>query len=224
MWNFWDKIYCINLDRRPDRWQECIKEFNRIGLPLEKVTRFSAIDMKHGGMGCYASHITVMEDALVNNYQRTLILEDDVMFLDEGLNNLSKAISYLQNIEWDVFFVGLRVGGNLYRITDYLYKPTQGSCTHAIGYTPKALRLCLNSLQKQFKRNQPPYYFVPIDSVGIYNYICSLQCFCSYPLVAVQRAGYSDLHNAFVDYVKDTIYEYNIKYEVHEIPSNVFET
>ena len=79
MWEFWDKIYCINLDRRPDRWQECLIEFDRLKL-TNFINRFSGIDMAHGGMGCYASHIAVMEEAIKNNYEHVLILEDDVKF------------------------------------------------------------------------------------------------------------------------------------------------
>ena len=30
--NFFDKTFCVNLDRRMDRWEECLFEFNKYNL------------------------------------------------------------------------------------------------------------------------------------------------------------------------------------------------
>ena len=58
--DFFEKIYCINLDHRHDRWEECCKIFNEYGMS-DKVERFSAIQYKHknplyskamGQLGC----------------------------------------------------------------------------------------------------------------------------------------------------------------------------
>ena len=38
---YFDKIICINLDRRKDRWDHSLKQFRKIGL---NVKRYSAID------------------------------------------------------------------------------------------------------------------------------------------------------------------------------------
>ena len=38
--NYFDKVYCINLDDRKDRWEECVDEFNKIDA-LNDVERFS---------------------------------------------------------------------------------------------------------------------------------------------------------------------------------------
>ena len=37
MKNYFDKIYCINLDSRPERWDECLVEFNKLELEVERV-------------------------------------------------------------------------------------------------------------------------------------------------------------------------------------------
>ena len=43
--NFFDKTFCVNLDRRLDRWEECLFEF--IGLPLltEKIYHKLTLDL-----------------------------------------------------------------------------------------------------------------------------------------------------------------------------------
>ena len=204
MWEFWDKIYCINLDRRPDRWQECLVEFEKLKL-TNFITRFSGIDMAHGGMGCYASHIAVMKEAI--NYDHVLILEDDVEFFID-LATLEKSFNDLMRQDWDVFFVGTRPKGIIKKITENLTKIGGGSCTHAIGYNKKALNLCYQSLVEQYKKNNPPHYFVPIDNVGVYEHISKLNCFSPYPLACVQRKSYSDLRNEITDFGQDNLKEY----------------
>lgn len=54
--DFFDEIFCINLDRRADRWELAQKEFNKLGI-LNKVTRFSAIENAHAEKGCFESHL-----------------------------------------------------------------------------------------------------------------------------------------------------------------------
>ena len=40
--NLFDKIYCINLDKRKDKWEECKKEFEKFSI--DSVCRISALD------------------------------------------------------------------------------------------------------------------------------------------------------------------------------------
>ncbi len=55
---FFDKIYCINLDERQDRWVSAKKEFELIGV--SNYERFSAIKNDIGHIGCRDSHIEVI--------------------------------------------------------------------------------------------------------------------------------------------------------------------
>jgi hypothetical protein len=93
------KAFCINLDRSKDRWQRSVKEFQRIGLEVE---RFSAVDGKlvdkqqvikqgllspnfiemdkPGAIGCLLSHIGIWKLAVERKTPWTLILEDDCRF------------------------------------------------------------------------------------------------------------------------------------------------
>ena len=43
--DYFDKIFCINLDSRPDRWEQVQKEFDKVGI-LDRVERFSALIKK----------------------------------------------------------------------------------------------------------------------------------------------------------------------------------
>src|SRR5688572_498365 len=89
--SYFDKIFCINLDRRTDRWEESLKEFNKYNLDVE---RFPAIDGKELNLSdkvkltpaekaCSMSHHTILKRMIENNWNRILILEDDVAFIDD---------------------------------------------------------------------------------------------------------------------------------------------
>ena len=56
--NYFDRVYCINLDERKDRWEECVDEFNKIDA-LNDVERFSAVEHERGIAGCTLSHYEI---------------------------------------------------------------------------------------------------------------------------------------------------------------------
>ena len=63
--DFFDAIFCINLDKRPDRWIHAQEQFKKIGI-LDKVKRFSAIERKDGRLGCIKSHLEIIKYAQKN--------------------------------------------------------------------------------------------------------------------------------------------------------------
>jgi len=78
----YDKVYCINLDRRPDRFAE----FNRnvidgLGIDKNIFERISAIDTSSknmsGAIGCNLSHLKIWKDMIDNGYESALVFEDD---------------------------------------------------------------------------------------------------------------------------------------------------
>jgi GR25 family glycosyltransferase involved in LPS biosynthesis len=88
--NYFEKIYCINLSERTDRWNHVTNEFNKIGCSVERV---EAVDGKRlpivsnqinpGEVGAYLSHMNLLKYIIDNNIQTALIFEDDVIFCDD---------------------------------------------------------------------------------------------------------------------------------------------
>lgn len=102
-----DLVVYINLDIRTDRRDEMEAELARVGVPKEKILRWSATrNRKNGALGCTMSHIAVLEyiQTLPVNIKSVLILEDDFNFIDNlGLvrDSLSKVHTLLPP-DWDV--------------------------------------------------------------------------------------------------------------------------
>ena len=86
-----DTIYCINLNRREDRWEQ----FKTLWDPLDlKIEKFSAVDAHNisfeegsyrnddefhskSSLACALSHIQVLERAIYSGHKEILVLEDD---------------------------------------------------------------------------------------------------------------------------------------------------
>src|SRR5713226_781545 len=131
---FPDQI-CINLDRRPDRWEKMRSRFSESGI--DRVLRFPAIDGSSveipsawqsfpGAYGCLQSHLAIVENACKKALPSVLIFEDDVV-LDPDLDaNFARYVKQLP-ADWDMLFFGaihgqplIKVAGNIIRITHSL--------------------------------------------------------------------------------------------------------
>src|ERR1700686_380480 len=82
---------CINLDRRPERWERMRERFAKVGLG--SVERVAAVDggklavpaawpESAGAYGCLQSHLAVVRQARAQNRESVLIIRDDGLFAD----------------------------------------------------------------------------------------------------------------------------------------------
>lgn len=105
---------CINLDRRPDRWVEMQKKFERHGI--RDVRRFSALDGRqqavppewtstNGAYGCLLSHLNVVDEARRLGAPSVLIFEDDVVFDARFQENFRVYFDQLPR-DWDMLHFG----------------------------------------------------------------------------------------------------------------------
>jgi len=110
-----DKIYFINLDRRPDRYEHFLKQCNDNNIDFSKIERYSAldgniyqfskeekdmfknVDYRTQGyckkiMGNQLSHYYILKDMINRNYKNIIIFQDDVIFRKDFSKELDKVI------------------------------------------------------------------------------------------------------------------------------------
>ncbi len=113
-----DMVYYINLDKRKDRNEHVINQLKKAAITDNKITRYTAIDgdtysfsdeeldlfkkadfmhtpSSKKMMGNQLSHFSIFKDMLKNNYDKVLILQDDVVLREnfiEQFNNVSNSI------------------------------------------------------------------------------------------------------------------------------------
>ena len=108
-----DRVYCINMDKRPDRWKQAQVEFKKIGIE-DDVIRWSGIENADGNLGCTLSHKTLIEHCKSEGYSKVLIFEDDVLFVETDTSKLEEAFDELNMIgNWDLFYIGVTMSPQL---------------------------------------------------------------------------------------------------------------
>lgn len=146
--DYFDAVYVINLDRRPDRLEQFLA-----GLPddwpFKVPERVRAIDGKkvgspdffsagNGAWGCLRTHTRLVENALNNDYRRILIFEDDATFRDGFTEKVKTFLANMPgNGEWDMLYLGgqhLREkAGKPHRVNEHVYQPFNVNRTHAMA-------------------------------------------------------------------------------------------
>lgn len=114
------KIYFINLDRRPDRYEHFLKQCYENEIEFSKVKRFKALDGKTYNftndekklfkdvdyrtqtyskkiMGNQLSHYYILQEMIKNRYKYILIFQDDIVFRKQFVNELENVIKNIPN-------------------------------------------------------------------------------------------------------------------------------
>lgn len=119
---YFDKIFCINLDRSPDRWAHVQMEAARFGFT--QIERFRGYDfhewdglpdhlrfsMNSAMCGCSHSHAGIFHLIAHHGWDKVLVLEDDFEILhDDFLERFDRTVRYVPD-DWDIFYLGAHYG------------------------------------------------------------------------------------------------------------------
>jgi hypothetical protein len=189
--DFFEEIFCINLDRRKDRWVESLKEFDKVGI-TERVRRFSGFESEIGWEGCSRSHRFVWELAREWGLKNVLIFEDDVQFKPNAEENLRNSLSQLNS--WDWLFLGCNLINGAKRVSEFLIKPNGAFALHAYA------------INMQVFSNHTVYADLHdsnrVDVCVNHGVVKNkdIKCYATYPMIATQRPSMSDIENWNADY------------------------
>lgn len=212
--DYFDKIYCLNLDRRSDKWNNVKLKFDKLGI---NVHRFSAVDgndipdyelekytkINKYEVGCMLSHYSIIKDAKKNNYKRILIFEDDVQFIMNFNDEFKKSIVQLPN-DWKLFYLG----GSQYQWEDlefyknfYYTKHTDGTFAYSIDHS-----IFDEILNDHIINNKPIDY--KLWDIQLKNYKKSFTCF---PNIVIADVSESDIREG-----REETHKFKVKWNLAE--------
>lgn len=210
---FFDKVYCINLSERPDRWNECLKNFQK--YEIDNYERIDAIKVeaklppkRKGQIGCALSFSKCFEEIKKNNYKQVLIFEDDFEFKYDKNNTfekLNKALNELPQ-NWDSLFLGGTVINDygIFPIQKYshnLLKLQSAHCLHAVAFSQQGVDKIFKYFNEQSDwRLQLINNFEAIDMFFAKYYQNETNSFLTSDLLCYQRVNASNIENAVYDY------------------------
>lgn len=193
--DFFHGIYCINLDKRVDRWKAVQEEFEKIGIK-DKVNRFSAVENSDGRIGCIKSHLEILKIARKNSLKNVLVFEDDVVFINDTLNTLNKSIKQI-NMDWKLFYLGANTHEKLTKITKNIVLIKNAFATHAICYDHKIFDTIISKIEKI---NQIKNHSDILDVWMATNIQTKHICLGTNPIIATQKEDFSDIEGKVVNY------------------------
>ena len=216
--DYFDKIICINLAKRPDRWKQATQEFAKAGIT--NVQRYYAIDGNpmewkyvpdgktlnqikpqswDGAAGCMASHVNIWKMAKENNWKNVLIIEDDCDFIPELQNIFNERVKQVPS-DWDLLYLGgiHETRGGVYKpekISQHLVKAKRMITTTCYAIKNTCYDLAINTVLAD-----EPWFHTAVD--GYLGAYVQSQCntYAFHPPLAWQRACFSDIVNGHRDY------------------------
>jgi GR25 family glycosyltransferase involved in LPS biosynthesis len=223
--DFFDKIFYINLESRPDRKEFMEQQFEKFGIVAE---RFSAVSLtkeqnedliKRGCnfyddarpeyapriKSCTISHLTVLLRSKMMDYQNVLIFEDDALIDDNILEDLEKCVTELSQLEWDLFYLGCNPL-EYFKETENLGRVLRTTTNHAYAINKKFYDKVLTNANffKYYPCNDGYY-----GNLGMQK---DIKVYMALKNLVTQRESYSDIEGHNVDYTLSIMdkYKYNL--------------
>ena len=191
MWpDFFDKIYLISLDHTKSsdfRLPLAMIELERHDIQYEI---YKAEYNQDGALGCFLTYQHIFDSCLKSGYKNILVFEDDIKIVrDDFPYRITAAIN---NLPPD--YHTLHLGPNTHKKLNWHQSPftlqmNQCRSTHAQAYSKDAMK----------QISSYPWTGTPIDEMIEDNLQPQGKCFCTYPLLATQRNGHSDIDKKFVN-------------------------
>lgn len=198
MWqNYFDHIFLINLPDRVNKKERALAELGAYGITPEV---YPAIRHEKGALGLFMTMQQLFSREDVQG-KRVLVFEDDVKIVRDPGPIMDKCVASLQGFLWDLFYLGpnthLPFG---YPVADSLLQLFNAYSTHAVAYTGGTMKTML-----KWK-----WEGTPVDVMMANLIQPEGNCYCSFPLIATQRNGFSDIENREVaqDYIEERFYKH----------------
>lgn len=196
-------IFYINLEHRVDRKQHVESELTKVGL--KDYTRFNAIKMSNGAIGCSMSHLKCIQTAKENGWPHVLIVEDDIQFLEPS-TFVNQANKFFKTIDsWDI----LLLAGN--NVLPYKTIDNNDSCVKVSGcltttgyivsshYYDKLIQNIKMGITFFMRRPEQrklyaiDVFWKPLQEIDNW--------FLLTPLTVIQREDYSDIEQRKINYM-----------------------
>jgi len=219
-----NKTYCINIKERKDRQKNVIKECLKVNLNFE----FLLVEKNKEDpiRGCLESHIKCIQDAINNDYENILIMEDDISFDIDAINKIIKEDTIQIPAEFDILYLGYHIN-NGFKYNDNILKAVSTQTTHCYILNKRVFQYIIDTIEGDWKAI--PEYTQRNNLENLINWNVRAidlyyakwinhrrnNSYAIYPILCYQYANHSDIEGKIINYKNimkekaDTIYARN---------------
>lgn len=190
-----DAAFCINLDRRSDRWEASKKQCELIGIEVERVSAVNGFSeppasIRPGEVGCLKSHLKVFEIAVERGLKSFLLLEDDIQFAENFNQRFNKIEPQIPSYE--ILYLGINpLTGSRYEISPNISRVMNGYAAHCVIFKESCYQDIISALKGPL--------IAPVD-VHYGTQQVNHTAYVTRPHLAWQRQEFSDINQDYVDY------------------------
>lgn len=175
-------ILIINLKHRTDRWKRISSQLDEAGLPYERI---DAIQQKNRWKSAFVSHKKAIQLSKERDYPWVLVLEDDCLFKKGWKQRFTELLPLLwkRRSDWEVFSGGSYTIHTACKLQDNppLYKFTGWSSHFMLIHAGTYDRILESKLTYSINDTYRRFYTM----------------WCTYPNLAIQTGGYSNIQRKF---------------------------
>ncbi len=219
-----DKTYCISIKERKDRQKNVVKECLKVNLNFEflLVEKNTEDPVK----GCLESHITCIKDAINNDYENILIMEDDISFDIPVIKKIIDENTIVIPKEFDMLYLGYHIN-NGHKERKNILKALSTQTTHCYILNKRVFQYIIDTIQGDWKAI--PEYIQRNNLENLINWNVRAidlyyakwinhrrnNSYAIYPILCYQYANHSDIEGKEIDYKRlmkekaDAIYARN---------------
>jgi len=201
-----DRIYCINLDTRPDRWRlfeqqpgrKSLGNINRIsGRTSDSFTSYMKYrsEVKSGELGCTTSHLNILKQIKKFKLNNTIVFEDDAIINPGIKTTIREILSKIHN-NYNICYLG---GNYVTDMQSSMVTQYDGymSCKDILSTVGYILNIrCVDQLIRLIRRNM---FQKPVDEI-YREFQHNNTCYIATPRLVHQQPGYSDICKGYRDY------------------------
>jgi GR25 family glycosyltransferase involved in LPS biosynthesis len=198
--DFFNKIYCINLERRTDRNKKITEHLRSLNINFEFVKGVDGKELRNihkelnpGEVGCILSHLSIYKKAMDENINDFLIIEDDCEFHNDVHNLLPLYFSQVPN-DWNLlYFGGNHNSESKKMISENIHRLTKTYTTHCYAVRKSFAK----TLYERFNRDINTMMQADVELSIIQK---DYPCYGIIPHLAWQSDGFSDIVGEYRDY------------------------
>jgi GR25 family glycosyltransferase involved in LPS biosynthesis len=167
LWNELDAIFCINIEKRIDKYKTSLKIFNKYNIPV-RYYKPNKDEDGNGSKGCYNSHLDIIQFSKEQGYKNILIFEDDIIIHSIKDHIVEEIIKFIKNKKFNILNLGpffppyiLFNKRNSLKNYKYIYRGSS-SCTHAYIIN---ISLINKMYKNQFRNNEIDVFYTKLHNV-----------------------------------------------------------